>query len=248
MGRHRVSRHGTTTSLCDQCRTESCLAAPAGDGGATALSLCRCEASRLSGAEAAGRPGSRPPASVRRSSRRSRRGRGPISAGSWHALIDDWSRDTDMPQRVSEGRPSGLVAGASASFYGMAAARVRRHRRALQRLAHVRATRGSTRGRAARQRAQTAHRGVRLIPPTRTVRGSGEGDVACERPANVRCPWHKTRGVSPLICAILTPGNARVVFHQCPGICVTDARRSRAPCQCRRRRDACPRGGDAWMR
>src|SRR5262245_50736545 len=46
-----------------------------------------------------------------------------------HALIDDWSRDADMPHRVSEGRPSSLVAGESASFYGMAAARGRRHRR-----------------------------------------------------------------------------------------------------------------------
>ena len=41
-----------------------------------------------------------------------------------HALIDDWSRDTDMPQRVADGRPSGLVAGACASFYRVAAARV----------------------------------------------------------------------------------------------------------------------------
>ena len=62
---------------------------------------------------------------------------------SWelYELIDAWSRDVDMPRRGPEGRPSGLVAGASAYFYGMAAARVRRHRRALQRLAHVRATR-----------------------------------------------------------------------------------------------------------
>jgi hypothetical protein len=51
-----------------------------------------------------------------------------------HALIDDWNRDTDMPQRGADGRPSGLVAGASASCYGRAAARVRQHRRALQRL------------------------------------------------------------------------------------------------------------------
>ena len=58
-----------------------------------------------------------------------------------HALIDDWSRDADMPHPVSEGRPSGLVAGVSTSFYEMAAARGRRHRRALQRLAHIRATR-----------------------------------------------------------------------------------------------------------
>jgi ribosomal protein L21E len=64
---------------------------------------------------------------------------------SWelHALIDDWSRDADMPHHVSEGRPSGLVAGVSSHFYGMAAARGHRHRRALQRLAHVRATRGA---------------------------------------------------------------------------------------------------------
>ena len=60
--------------------------------------------------------------------------------GELHERIDDWSRDADMPQRGSEGRPSGLVAVVSASFYGMAAARVRRHRRALQRLAHVKAT------------------------------------------------------------------------------------------------------------
>jgi hypothetical protein len=58
-----------------------------------------------------------------------------------HACIDDWSRDADMPHHVSEGRPSGLVAGVSTSFSGMAAARGRRHRRALQRLAQVRATR-----------------------------------------------------------------------------------------------------------
>ena len=63
-----------------------------------------------------------------------------------HALIDDWSRDADMPQRVADGRPSGLVAGASASFYGRAAARERQHRQALQRLAHGRATRGAQAG------------------------------------------------------------------------------------------------------
>ena len=58
-----------------------------------------------------------------------------------HELIDAWSRDTDMPHRALEGRTPGLLADASASFYGRAAARVHRHRRALQRLAHVRATR-----------------------------------------------------------------------------------------------------------
>ena len=60
-----------------------------------------------------------------------------------HALIDNWSRDADMPQRVADGRPSGLVAGASASFYGRAAARVRQHRRTLRRLAHIKATKGA---------------------------------------------------------------------------------------------------------
>ena len=94
-----------------------------------------------------------------------------------HALIDDWSRDADMPQRVADGRPSGLVAGASASFYGMAAARIRQHRRALQRLVHVRATKGAHAGALSIASADSAH-GCALIPPTRTVRGSCEGDVA----------------------------------------------------------------------
>ena len=63
-----------------------------------------------------------------------------------HELSDDWSRDADMPRRVPAGRPPELLAGVSAYFYGMAAARVRRHRRALQRLAQIRATRGSQAG------------------------------------------------------------------------------------------------------
>jgi hypothetical protein len=60
-----------------------------------------------------------------------------------HALIDDWSRDADMLRCAPVGRPPGLLRGTSAHFYGVAAARVRRHRRALLRLAHVRATRGA---------------------------------------------------------------------------------------------------------
>jgi hypothetical protein len=59
-----------------------------------------------------------------------------------YQLIDDWSRDADMPSRGPAGRPPGLLAGASAYFHGMATMRVHRHRRALQRLAQVRATRG----------------------------------------------------------------------------------------------------------
>jgi hypothetical protein len=64
---------------------------------------------------------------------------------SWelHELIDACSRDADMPRQVPADRPPALLAGASAHFYGMAAVRVRRHRRALQRLAYVRATRGA---------------------------------------------------------------------------------------------------------
>ena len=62
-----------------------------------------------------------------------------------HARIDDWSRDADMPQRVADGCLSGL-AGAIALFPGVAAARERQHRRALQRLAHVKATRGAQAG------------------------------------------------------------------------------------------------------
>ena len=48
-----------------------------------------------------------------------------------------------MPRQAPEGRDTGLPAGAIAIRYGAAAARVRQHRRALQRLAHVRATRGA---------------------------------------------------------------------------------------------------------
>ena len=83
-----------------------------------------------------------------------------------HALIDDWSRDADMPQRVAEGHPFDLVAGASASFYGRAAARVRQHRRALQRLAHVKATKGAHTG-ALRTASADSAQGCALIPPTR---------------------------------------------------------------------------------
>ena len=122
MGRHGVSRHGTTTSLCDQCRTASCLASTARDGRAAALSLRRCEASRLSGAEMAGRPAlaAWECATIQQALQTRA-----LADQCWelHARIDDWGRDADIPQRTAEGRPSGLVAGASAHFYGMAAAR-----------------------------------------------------------------------------------------------------------------------------
>jgi hypothetical protein len=87
---------------------------------------------------------------------------------SWelYELIDDWSRDPDMPSRGLAGRPSGLVAGASAHLYGVAAARVRRHRRALQRLAHVRATRGAWACALGDTEAACARRGTSMPAPT----------------------------------------------------------------------------------
>jgi hypothetical protein len=67
---------------------------------------------------------------------------------SWelHELIDACSRDADMLRRVPAGYHPELPAGVSAHFYGVAAARVRRHRRALQRLAQVQATRRAQAG------------------------------------------------------------------------------------------------------
>ena len=67
---------------------------------------------------------------------------------SWerYELIDDRSRDADMPSWGPASHPPALLAGASAHFYGVAAARVRRHRRALQRLAQVQATRRAQAG------------------------------------------------------------------------------------------------------
>ena len=86
---------------------------------------------------------------------------------SWelYELLDDWSRDADMPHRGAVGRPSDLVAGASASFYGIAAARGRRHRRALQRLAHVRATRTAHVGAPSDTDAACAMRGAPMPSP-----------------------------------------------------------------------------------
>ena len=85
-----------------------------------------------------------------------------LADGSWELseLMDAWSRDADMPHRGPEGRPSGLLAGASAHLYGVAAAPVRRQRRALQCLAHFRATK---RAHAGALSAACAW-GVRLFP------------------------------------------------------------------------------------
>jgi hypothetical protein len=98
---------------------------------------------------------------------------------SWelYELIDAWSRDADMPRRAPAAHPAGLLAGASTHFYGVAAARVRRHRRALQRLAHVRATRAARVGASSDADADSAQ-GCASLSPTRTVRGSCEEDVA----------------------------------------------------------------------
>ena len=109
-----------------------------------------------------------------------------------HELIDDWGRDADMPHRVPEGRPFGLLAGASASFYGMAAARVRRHRRALQRLAHVRATRAARVGAPRAADADCARRGA-PSPHPKTLGRSCEGTWLWTTGTGREAPWHKSR-------------------------------------------------------
>ena len=78
-----------------------------------------------------------------------------------YELIDAWSRDADMPRRAPAGRPAGSWRHERPLLRG-AAARVRRHRRALQRLAHVRATRGAQAG--APRNADRPQR----VPATRT--------------------------------------------------------------------------------
>ena len=176
MGRHGVSRHGTTTSLCDQCRTESCLAAPAGDGGATALSLCRCEASRLSGAEAAGCPGSGRLRVCGDPAGPPNAGASRVSAGSGtRASMTGAATRTcrTWPRRAASRAPGrcerplvrgGRRARAPASPGAPAPGARQGHR-------------GSTHGRAAHS-ARRQRTGVCAHPPTRTVRGSCERDVA----------------------------------------------------------------------
>ena len=56
-----VQQDGTPTPVCNQCRAESGLAAPARDGRAAPLFLRGRHARRLSSAEAVGCPGSRRP-------------------------------------------------------------------------------------------------------------------------------------------------------------------------------------------
>jgi hypothetical protein len=95
--------------------------------------------------------------------------------------IEDWSRDSDMPHRGPESRPSGLLAGASAHFYGVAAARVRRYRRALQRSGarqgHQRSpgVRAERRRRAPGCRACTLGLNGRRIPRAARVAGPASG-------------------------------------------------------------------------
>src|SRR5262245_9604567 len=101
-----------------------------------------------------------------------------------YALIDDGSRDADMPSQGPEARPLGLVAGASAHFYGMAAARVRQHRRALQRLAHVRAIRGAQACAVGDSDAACARKGTPMPAPTDRgeILGGGRGMDDRHRP------------------------------------------------------------------
>ena len=81
-----------------------------------------------------------------------------------HTLIDDWSRDADMPTACCGGPPLRSRGRRERQLYGMAAARVRQHRRALQRLAHVKATEGAHTGALSTASADSAQ-GCALIPP-----------------------------------------------------------------------------------
>ena len=80
-----------------------------------------------------------------------------------YALIDDSGRDSDMPRQAQRGRDTSRPAGAIAIRYGAAAARVRQHRRALQRLAHSRAT-GGAHVDAPSEASADSERGVRPTP------------------------------------------------------------------------------------
>ena len=94
-----------------------------------------------------------------------------------HELIDDWSRDADMPHHVSEGRPSGLVAGASATFMGWpprACAGIGGRSSAWR----TSGPPGEPSAGALSIASADSAQGCALLPPTRTVRGSCEGDVA----------------------------------------------------------------------
>jgi hypothetical protein len=91
-----------------------------------------------------------------------------------YGLIDDRGRDSDMPRQAQEDRDTSLPAGAIAIFHGAAAARLRQHCRALQRRAHVKATK---RAHSCALSAASA-KGCAPLPHTRAVRGSCDGDVA----------------------------------------------------------------------
>jgi hypothetical protein len=92
----------------------------------------------------------------------------------------------DACSRVPADRPAALLAGASARFYGMAAVRVRRHRRALQRLAQVRATRSAQAG-APRDTDRAAAR----LPATQT------GGACCTPPRAARVTTQGSRCRGP---------------------------------------------------
>ena len=112
-----------------------------------------------------------------------------------HALIDDWSRDADMPQRVSDGRPSGLVAGASASFYGRAAARVPPASPGASAPGARQGHPGSPGGRAKR-RGSRQSTGVCAPPPSQGPWGEHVMGPWRARPPRVRCPLAQKKGVA----------------------------------------------------
>ena len=93
------------------------------------------------------------------------------------ALIDDSGRDSDMPRQAQEGRDTSLPSGAITIRYGAAAARIRQHRRALQRLAYVRATKGAHTCTLSAASADST-RGVYAHLPHKDRVGTGDGSVA----------------------------------------------------------------------
>ena len=134
----------------NQCGAESGLAAPAGDGGA-ARALPAASAKQAA-YRARKRQAAQDLAAYQCAVIQQALQTRALADQCWelHELINAYGRDGDMPRRAPADRPPGLLAGTSAHFYGVAAARVRRHRRALQLLAHVQATQRNTRVRAER--------------------------------------------------------------------------------------------------
>ena len=194
------------------------------DGGTAALSLGGCQASRLSSAAAAGCSGdlaARECAVIQQALQTRARA---DQCWEMYVLIDD-SRHAAPG---ASARKPGLPADALTLFYGAAAARVRQHRRALQRLAHVRATKGTHAG-APSDAGRGQSPGVCAPPPRQgpcgdPVRVPGLNGRPCP------LPRHKSRvSVSPFSTHRVPASHA--LRAQCGGVlCQGSEARSSAPC------------------